>query len=116
MAIINSSSILFIDNTDNRKLNVYITSNLPTTQIFNPNNQTYSPDWSETNLNLSIDVYLQSNKIENDNTVKILTINKDYDIIITSNERVIKINTSEIGKYKENVAMMKYSEIKVVEE
>ena len=27
-----------------------------------------------------------------------------------------KINTSEIGKYKENVAMMKYSEIKVVEE
>lgn len=27
-----------------------------------------------------------------------------------------KINTPEIGKYKENVAMMKYSEIKVVEE
>lgn len=68
MAIINSNSILFIDNTDNRKLNVYITSNLPTTQIFDPNNKKYSPNWSETNLNLSIDVYLQSNKIENDNT------------------------------------------------
>ena len=27
-----------------------------------------------------------------------------------------KINTPEIGNYKENVAMMKYSEIKVVEE
>lgn len=68
MATINSNSITFIDNTDNRKLEVYITSSLPTTQIYDVNTKTYSPDWSKTNLNLSIDVYLQSNKIENNNT------------------------------------------------
>ena len=64
MAIINSNSITFIDNTDNRKLEVYITSNLPATQIYDVNTKTYSPDWSKTNLNLSIDVYLQSNIID----------------------------------------------------
>lgn len=46
-------------------------------------------------------------KIENDNTVKILTINNDCDIIITSNERVIKINTSEISLVSRDAAGVK---------
>ena len=35
-------------------------------------------------------------KIEDDNTVKMLSIDRDYDIIINANKRVIKINSSEI--------------------
>ena len=36
-----------------------------------------------------------------------MTINKDYDIIITSNERVIKINTSEINLVSRDAAGVK---------
>lgn len=63
MAIINSNQISFVDITDSRKLDVYISSNLPTTQIFNSNTQTYSPDWRTTNLKLTADVYLDSEQI-----------------------------------------------------
>ena len=63
MAQINSSQITFVDITDSRKLDVYISSNLPTTQIYNSNTGAYSPDWSTTNLQLTADVYLDSKKI-----------------------------------------------------
>ena len=65
MAKISSSQVTFVDITDSRKLDIYINSNLPTTQIYNPNVETgkYSPDWSETNLKLTSDVYLDSKEI-----------------------------------------------------
>lgn len=69
MAIIKSSPITFLDYTDSRKLEVYISSNLPNTQIYNPNNKTYSPDWQTTNLVLSSTVFLDSTDITNDSKV-----------------------------------------------
>ena len=60
-----TNQVTFVDYTDNRKLEVYISSNLPQTQIYNPNNSTYSPDWSSTNLKLSADVFLDSEEITN---------------------------------------------------
>ena len=63
MPKINSNSITFVDITDSRKLEVYISSNLPTTQIKDSNTGTYSPDWSSTNLQLTADVYLDSEKV-----------------------------------------------------
>ena len=63
MAEINSNQITFVDLTDSRKLDIYINSNLPTTQIYNSNTETYSPDWSKTNLQLTADIYLDSKKI-----------------------------------------------------
>ena len=63
MAKINSNQITFVDLSDSRKLDVYISSNLPTTQIHDSNTGTYSPDWSSTNLELTSDVYLDSTKI-----------------------------------------------------
>lgn len=63
MAKINSNSITFVDITDSRKLDIYINSNLPTTQIRNSNTGAYSPDWSEINLQLTSDVYLDSKEI-----------------------------------------------------
>lgn len=67
---IRSSAVTFLDYTDNRKLDVYITSTLPTYQIYNPNTKTYSPDWSSTNLVLNADVFLDSQKVtENEQTV-----------------------------------------------
>ena len=61
MKTFQSTPITFIDQTDSRKLEVYITSNLPTVQIFNGNSGAYTPDWREgEKLVLSMDVFLDS--------------------------------------------------------
>lgn len=63
MAKINSNQVAFVDLTENRKLDVYINSNLPITQIKNSNLDTYTPDWSVTNLQLRADIYLNSSEV-----------------------------------------------------
>lgn len=60
---VTSNAITFIDTLDSRKLYVYISSNLPITQIYNSNTRTYAPDWSTSNLTLTADIYLDSTKI-----------------------------------------------------
>ena len=61
MKTFQSTPITFIDQTDSRKLEVYITSNMPTVQIFNGNSGAYTPDWREgEKLVLSMDVFLDS--------------------------------------------------------
>lgn len=61
MKTFQSTPITFIDQTDSRKLEVYITSNMPTVQIFNQNSGAHTPDWREgENLVLSMDVFLDS--------------------------------------------------------
>jgi hypothetical protein len=58
---IQSTPITFIDQTDSRKLEVYVTSNLPTVQIFNRNSGAHTPDWRDgEKLILSMDVFLDS--------------------------------------------------------
>ena len=68
--IITSDSVVFMDNTDNRKLDVYITSNLPTVQIKNSNTNpvTYTPNWASTPLVLEADAYLDSEDVTNQTT------------------------------------------------
>ena len=73
---IRSSSVTFLDTTDDRKLEVYIASTLPTTQIFNANNGTYTPDWSTTNLQLNADVFLDSKEITSDTQTLIIWYEK----------------------------------------
>lgn len=58
-----SNQITFIDQTDSRKLEAYIISNLPTSQIYNVNTSAYSPDWSVTNLQLNADIYLDAEDV-----------------------------------------------------
>ena len=61
MKTFQSTPITFIDQTDSRKLEVYIKSNLPTVQIFNQNSGAHTPDWREgEKLVLSMDVFLDS--------------------------------------------------------
>lgn len=61
---ITSQPLTFLDTTDSRKLEVYISSNHPTIQLYDVNDQQYTPDWSETNLRLSADVFLDSKEIK----------------------------------------------------
>ena len=60
---ITSTGVTFMDLTDSRKLDAYITSNLPIAQIFNQNTQTYEPDWNTTNLQLNADIYLDAQAV-----------------------------------------------------
>ena len=60
---VNSGKINFLDYTDLRKVEVYLASTLPTTQIYNGNTGTYTPDWTEKNLELSADIFLDSKEI-----------------------------------------------------
>ena len=64
-----SNAVTFVDYTDSRKLDIYIASNRPTVQIYDPNNQTYSPDWSKENLELTATVYLDSKNITEKATI-----------------------------------------------
>lgn len=68
-----TNAVTFMDFTDERKLEVHISSNLPTTQIFDTNTNTYSPDWSKqaTNLVLNASVYLDSQDVTDDATTGI---------------------------------------------
>lgn len=61
--VFHSSTVTFLDRTDERKLEVYISSNNPTIQIYNNNTNEYTPDWSVTNLQLRATVYLDSTQV-----------------------------------------------------
>lgn len=43
---INSNTLTFIDTTDTKKIDVHITANHPTVQIFDANKGTYTPNWN----------------------------------------------------------------------
>lgn len=61
--VFHSSTVTFLDRTDERKLEVYISSNNPTVQIYNNNTDEYTPDWSVTNLKLTATIYLDSTQV-----------------------------------------------------
>ena len=63
---LHSSNIMFMDTTDDRKLDVYISSNHPNVQLYNSNTKVYTPDWSTTNLQLTANIYLDSKYITTD--------------------------------------------------
>lgn len=90
---ITSGVVTFMDVTDSRKLEVYITSNHPTVQIYDQNDGDYTPDWSKTNLKLSAKVYLNSeditNKINETDAAKKLTLTWHYKPINATDETPI---------------------------
>lgn len=61
--IFHSSPVTFIDRTDDRKMDVYISSNHPTVQLHNTNADEYTPDWSVTKLELKASFYVDSTPI-----------------------------------------------------
>lgn len=69
--VFHSSTVTFLDRTDERKLEIYISSNHPTVQIKNQNTGEYTPDWSTTNLQLSADVFIDSQDVTTDSQTTI---------------------------------------------
>ena len=65
MAVLTSSQQTFVDITDQRKLSAYITSNLPKTQVEDPNvlPHTYAPSWNSGNLKLTPVIFLDQTSV-----------------------------------------------------
>ena len=100
---IQSMPLTFIDQTDSRKLEVYIKSNLPTVQILNSNSGAYTPDWREgEKLILTTDVFLDSRIMTTSEYAN--TIIKWYRDEISStteiqnnrNKKTLQISTNEL--------------------
>lgn len=58
MAIIATGMKTVVDMTDGKSLSVFLGSNIPKTQIYNPNNGSYTPDWTATPLVVTPIVYV----------------------------------------------------------
>lgn len=63
MAILTSSVQTFVDLTDQRKLSTYLTSNLPTVQIKDPNSNILNPDWTSKALVITPVIYLENENL-----------------------------------------------------
>lgn len=63
MAILTSGQLTFVDITDQRKLSAYLTSNRTTVQIYNSENSTYNPDWTQSNLIITPQIFLDQEAV-----------------------------------------------------
>lgn len=94
---ITSTGVVFMDTTDNRKLDVYITSNLPNIQIKNINKNpiAYIPDWTSTPLVLKADAYLDSQDVTSKTTFSWYKKGVDgQETLINANAQSITINAN----------------------
>ena len=97
--IITSNNVVFMDTTDNRKLDVYITSNLPNAQIKNTNTNpiTYTPNWISTPLKLEAGAYLDSQDVTSKTTFSWYKKGTDgREVLINANAQYITINTNDL--------------------
>ena len=62
---ITSGSIVFMDATDENRLDLYISSNQPNIQILNTTSGAYTPDWGVNNLQLNAVAYMGTVQILN---------------------------------------------------
>jgi len=58
--MLTSNQITILDMTDNRTLEVFLTSNNPSVQSYDPNNGSYSPSWEFTNMILTPKILMNS--------------------------------------------------------
>lgn len=62
--ILKTSQLTFVDITDQRRLSVYLTSNLTTIQLYDPQAHAYNPSWDTTNLILTPEVALDQKAVD----------------------------------------------------
>ena len=68
MAQITYGSITLVDITDSGQLSVYPTSNMPLSIIYDPDQNTYTPNWSSTNLTLTPVIYYNNQQLTGSST------------------------------------------------
>ncbi len=63
MAQITYGSITLVDLTDSGQLSVYPTSNMPLSIIYDPDQNTYTPNWADANLTLTPVIYYNNRQL-----------------------------------------------------
>lgn len=105
MAIKASNFITLVDLEDVGRLSVYLTSNLPVSQIYNPNSNVYQPDWTINTLQISPVIMFNDERLANNapglvlswkrkdgaNTESSLTAGE------TSNTGILTVNQNKLG-------------------
>ena len=104
---VSSNTITFMDITDSVRLDLYIASNLPTTQIYDANTSEYQPDWTVENLVLTPTAYRNSMDITSNITSFTWTrrIGNNAPEVISTN-RILTIATNELNN---SVSMVTYA-------
>lgn len=64
MTIKAQGQITIVDLSDARQLSAYLTSDMPKTQIFDPNNNSYTPNWNSSNLHITPTIYLSQTPLQ----------------------------------------------------
>ena len=105
---IQSNNIIFMDVTDTRKVDVHISSNHPTVQIFdlNSNERARTPDWSIEPLELIPTVYADSIKVTDSlSKFEWRQIIGEEEIILTTTDKVLTITDNQLN---ETIPMIRY--------
>ena len=99
MAKIVSNQLTFLDMTDQKKLSVYLSSNLQTIQVYNG---TYNPSWEDTPLTIELQAFLDQTEItDGDTNLSIQWYVKDGTneevIIDKATNKILTIKKNELG-------------------
>lgn len=111
MALKAQGQITIVDLSDSRQLSAYLTSDLPKTQIYDPNNSSYAPNWSATNLHITPTIYINQTPLAL--TTSGLTISwkrkegSSAETALTSNETVsgnaLTVNANKMASITSNM-------------
>lgn len=111
MALKAQGQITIVDLSDSRQLSAYLTSDLPKTQIYDPNNSSYTPNWSTTNLHITPTIYINQTPLAL--TTSGLTISwkkkegSSAETALTSNEIVsgnaLTVNANKMASITSNM-------------
>lgn len=99
---IKSNDIVILDTTDTKKIDIHISSNHPTVQIYDTNTTqgTHTPDWSTNPLELIPIVYVDSTDVTDDMTsflwTKIKATETTEEEVSTS--KVLRISTNDLDE------------------
>lgn len=114
---LHSSNITFMDTTDDRKLNIYISSNHPTVQIFNTNTNVYTPNWSTTNLQLDAEIYLDLTDVTINNQITIdwyTKIGTTETLVGTGASLIVTTNALAVNPIITYICKAKYQNIEAL--
>lgn len=106
MAKIVSNQITFLDVTDQQKLSVYLTSNLPPVQIRSKG--VCNPSWTETNLVIELHAFLEDDKISDGLNIEwfVKKGNEQEESIDSSNNSTLTIKENVLSN--EDSKMLTY--------
>lgn len=94
-----SNQLTFLDMTDQKKLSIYLSSNLQTVQVYDG---TYNPSWENTPLTIELEAFLdQTEIVDNDANLSIQWYVKDgtnEDVMIDgATNKTLTIQSNDLG-------------------